>query len=783
MANALYFILISLYNNSHVFRISLGKCFEICRSIAFSYFLIFRCFLHLLLKHFGLVERSCCIAEVQKILPPDYEKRVGFKLELADKKEELPIETPPHARSILGHLVMFALALMLPLIIFSSLLIWHYSQAANRVLENDAQSYAKAMTDVMDNEIHTMIVLLTNGASCQESHSDLEELHDVFSHALQIREATLIYDEGIDRTFKKIGMLGGDVMHRDRSVDFLSRLKSQERYAVSSLLKANNGRTYTQISVPVFCDGEQKATLAINITPGYWKSIINRMSEWTAGNIGVVDRNARYIIISDDEHIIFSSDEEFMGARGERQGFQNLRLKMLNGLSGVVGSRSSDGTPTVLAFHRSVFSGWISVVEIPREIFNAPLRKGYTVLAISGGIFLFLSLIFAYQFGTRISKPVMQLASYAKRLGFEEPFIELYSPVSEVNEVSRLLSQSTSALENSYRALRESEERYRLATDVFQGAIVSYDGETGMIYCSPTYYEMFGNDMSWLKPVQDPELLMFHPDDREKLRAYLDSIFDSDIERQELEYRIKGPSGDWIWVWDRLAITRDENRAPMRIIGALLDITHRKVAEEHLALVVHELNHRVKNTLTIVQSIATNTLRSQIPQEEKLKLFEERLIALARTHDLLTKQGWEGANIRDIVELALAPYQQSGRQRFILCGPNIWVEAQASLSIAMALHELGTNASKYGSLSVDDGIVRITWVAENKEVGDDLEYTARLEWREEKGPPVKKPSHKGFGSRLIQRSLANDPNGDVTIDYAPQGVVCTFQWTRVKPHG
>lgn len=204
------------------------------------------------------------------------------------------------------------------------------------------------------------------------------------------------------------------------------------------------------------------------------------------------------------------------------------------------------------------------------------------------------------------------------------------------------------------------------------------------------------------------------------------------------------------------------------------DITERTRAEEHLRLLVNELNHRVKNTLATVQSIGAQSFRnvklSESATAAAKRAFEERLFALARAHDVLTRENWESAGLKDTVSEAIAPYRGStvGTDPFSVSGFDIRLMPQTALSLSMALHELSTNAVKHGALSKPEGRVRIAWT--ERESADGTVIAIR--WEEHGGPVVSRPARMGFGTRLIERGLARELNGEVNLSYEPTGVVC-----------
>lgn len=207
------------------------------------------------------------------------------------------------------------------------------------------------------------------------------------------------------------------------------------------------------------------------------------------------------------------------------------------------------------------------------------------------------------------------------------------------------------------------------------------------------------------------------------------------------------------------------------MIGAVLiavNITDRKRIEERQTLLLHELSHRVKNTLATVQSIVLQSLRATPSVDEARIAIDNRLVALGRAHDILIREGWDGADLRDVVTAAIRPFDAADGGAFVILGPAVRLAPGRALSIAMAVQELGTNATKYGALSVPGGGVRIDWTMEPDGTGRRL----RIVWREHDGPTVRPPTVKGFGTRMLERSLAYDLAGTVTLDYDPAGLRC-----------
>ena len=193
--------------------------------------------------------------------------------------------------------------------------------------------------------------------------------------------------------------------------------------------------------------------------------------------------------------------------------------------------------------------------------------------------------------------------------------------------------------------------------------------------------------------------------------------------------------------------------------------------QERQALLIAELNHRVKNTLATVQSLAHQTFRRAGSHDGARERFEARLMSLSRTHNLLNETSWTGALLKQVLALEIEPYIGDNR-RVVASGPNLRLPAPMAVAIGMILHELATNAAKYGALSVPDGRLDIEWTLA-QEHGQTK--ALRLCWRERNGPQVAPPSRRGFGSRLIEQTVAQQLNGDVSFSFEPEGLVCEFE--------
>jgi PAS domain S-box-containing protein len=307
-------------------------------------------------------------------------------------------------------------------------------------------------------------------------------------------------------------------------------------------------------------------------------------------------------------------------------------------------------------------------------------------------------------------------------------------------------------------ALRASEDHYRTAVELNPQVSWTSLPDGQLNHVSRRWFDWTGTTGlgdSWAGGL--------HPDDRQPtFDVWGRSVATG--EPYDIEHRVKMRNGSYRWARSRAFPRRDEKGAIILWYGATEDIHERKLAEERQRLLINELNHRVKNSLATVQAIAFQTLKGGIPLEEARARFEARLLALSRAHNMLTERNWEGATLARVVGEATA--HLAGPNRIQVEGPRIWLARKAALALALALHELLTNAGKYGALSTEAGTVSIRWDVEGDRLG--------LVWKERGGPEVSLPERQGFGSRLIERGLTTDLGGTARLIFERDGLRCVI---------
>ena len=311
--------------------------------------------------------------------------------------------------------------------------------------------------------------------------------------------------------------------------------------------------------------------------------------------------------------------------------------------------------------------------------------------------------------------------------------------------------------------LADSERRLKLSQNAARISALELDIASGTVMGLDGFWDLWGLTpresvhISVLEDIvlQEDRVVRSNPDTRTNGTAV-----------PNVEYRIRRPdTGEIRWVSRNVDFVHDETGKPVKMFGVMQDITARKSYEARQSMLTHELEHRIKNILAMVSAIASQTLRNTDIDTGRA-VFTERLRALATAHDLLNETHWTDASMMQVIgnTVTVFPVQQ-----ITIAGPPIALTPKMALSLALAIHELGTNALKYGALSTPNGRVSITWHIA-VEGAETLVWT----WRESGGPLVGKPSRRGFGSFLVERVLATDFEGEVRLDYSDGGLSCTL---------
>ena len=340
-----------------------------------------------------------------------------------------------------------------------------------------------------------------------------------------------------------------------------------------------------------------------------------------------------------------------------------------------------------------------------------------------------------------------------------------------------LKDQEQKAAEAEVEADQDETSPFVIAAETTRMAMVFTDAKAAghpIIFANDSFLKLTGYDRDEVM-AQSFDFLLASPDDDGTLREIKSCFEPGSDDSPDIRYRRKDGSEFWASLF--VNAVKDEQGEVVQHFSSLVDTTRYKTAQQHAALLIDELNHRVKNTLATVQSIVAQAMRGVSDPAVIRESIETRIAALSRAHDLLGRAKWDGAGLHDLACKALAPFSVADdhTDRITIEGENIRLSPKAVLALGIAFNELATNAVKYGALSVPEGTIQIEWRIDPTDVGDSIS----LEWIESGGPPVAAPKRTGQGMRFIEGSIAHELKGKADIAFDPTGLraILTFPLT------
>jgi PAS domain S-box-containing protein len=343
-------------------------------------------------------------------------------------------------------------------------------------------------------------------------------------------------------------------------------------------------------------------------------------------------------------------------------------------------------------------------------------------------------------------------------------FVELYRKTRELEnlnkELERRVADRTAELEAMTASLLESERRRDLALAAGRMGSWDWDAARGTCVWDEGQTQIFGVGSKAAEGTLEFVSQLVHPEDWRRLceefdEARAEGSFQTD-------FRIVRPDGSLRWCFAAGSVSVTTDGDVRRVSGVTVDITERKSAEERQLLLAREVDHRAKNALTIVQAIVRLTRASSV--KNYIAAIEGRISALAQAHTLLSEARWEGASIAKLIAEEIEPYRSTQPGKVLLAGENIVLSPDKAQALALALHELATNAAKYGALSNAPGRVSISWRLDGSSL--------MLSWEETEGPPLVPPAKLGFGTKIIRDSIRHQVGGEVELDWRPTGLSC-----------
>ncbi len=665
-------------------------------------------------------------------------------------------------RQVLWALVF---ALTLPAILIAGAGLYSGYRAEQETMDLRLQETVRALSFSLEREIEkSEIALRMLALSPHITNGDYAAFHQ------QAREAglpspswvVLVEPDGTMRLNTRVPY--GSPLSKSARRTALLKVQESRKPQLSDLnIGPNTKQPVVILDVPVIRDDKVAYILSAAIGPSVFQRLIADQRIAANWNAAVLDRGGRIVARS-------RAPERFVG-----QLSNPIVRDAINAASeGHVQSVTLDGIPVRTYFSKSPNYGWSFVMSVPSTELSASFKRSLFWLVVLAGCIL-MGVALAAFLSRLIARPVDQLVAQAQALGAGREVAGASTHMLEFDAIQKALTDAAADIREQERnreevlaRVAESEARLRLALNAGHLGSWEYTPSTGVFVTSPQCRANFGRSPD--EPFSYEDLIAsIHPDDRAR---QADAVARAVRNRTDLhvEYRTTWPDHSEHWV----RINGQVRTGPdglLSLVGVSQDITEYKLAEERRGILLHELNHRVKNTLATVQSVASMSRRAAEKGDPGAwDAFLGRVQGLAKTHDLLTATHWQGALLKDVLQNELEPYQDTMGQRIRLRGPKINLQPSAVLALGLAVHELATNATKYGSLTVPEGKVHVMWA-----VASALNPPVLLvEWVESGGPLVTPPERQGFGTKLIQRGLAQQLGGEIKLNFHPDGIRCVI---------
>ena len=660
-----------------------------------------------------------------------------------------------HAAAL--HLIAFAVAVAAPLLLLVGALLYRSVTLESEQIRQRISQVLEALTADIDRDMERRVALLeTLSTSPLLAAEDWPAFYKQAKDSLRGR-AYIVLAGRDGRQIVNTYVPYGEAPKLTGDPATVQKMLRTSRLVVSDLFTSLVAkRPVYNVSIPVLRDNEVRYVMSLGLLPEDLLSLLESQSlppDWSAA---IWDGNGVTMARTRDH-------ARLLGTAAPQSLMQQPPGQ-------VVRTTNLDGEEVLTAVSRGQWSNWTIGVAFPaalvdRQLNDSLLFWGATLLLVGA-----LAVGLAFLFGRTLTRPLAAATAAAGALGRGEPFTIRDSSIREINAVNDALRRARHDIDEGSAALRDSEEQLRAAAEAAQFGAHEYDVVHDRTRRSPQFLKILGAEDADATATFEAGLDFVHPDDRDVTRRRKQRILQHTKDRYQLEYRICRRDGQVRWVMDRGQVIRDKAGAAQRVIGVVLDITDIKEAEQRQRLLFDELNHRVKNTLSIVQALALQTLQTRPQPEEFADAFSDRLGSLARAHSLLTEDSWRGASLKDIVTTALSAFIDEGRS-IDIGGDAVMVPSGATVTLSLMLHELATNAAKYGALSVAKGRLAVRWTAAEMGAGTVVD----LRWQEDDGPPVSPPTNRSFGTRLLTSS-AKQLGAELELDYAAPGLRCHLRF-------
>jgi PAS domain S-box-containing protein len=668
----------------------------------------------------------------------------------------------PAGWSIQAHFLLYSSALLVPALIFSGLMIIRSASLERVAMENDIAAVARDVATATDRELAaTMTTLTALGSSPSLTDGDLKAF---YNQAVAARDVSGIDFFLTGRGGKLLLTTQSPWEQQQNAETGNSPVVAKDILAASAPVVSDiangerGGLPSFTVSIAVRRGAKPIFVLSALISSRRIHEILERSQlepGWTAT---VVDRHG--VVVASSQNFEKRAGIAWWGNRSGEPYTSSGLWRTTNG----------DGEPVLRAITRSQQSGWLISTTVPEAVANGPIVQSWALVAALALGFAMLSGLLAFLFGRRLSEPVRALVQDARGLGRGENVTPRLSSIVELRAVGEALSTASETRQSMERSLRVSEDRLRLALASAETGAWDWNLENGTLTWDQRMRELWGLDTE--DPVSyEVFRAALDPADRDATAAAILRAQDAENPAEyDVEYRVKGVrDGAERWIGAKGRAHFVEGVA-VRMTGTARDITDRKRWEDHTQLLMREVTHRSKNLLAVIQAMARQTKLASKDVNDFEVRFSGRLQALAAAHDLLVQRDWRGASMSEVVKSQLGHYLDQQSSQIELDGPSLIVTPEAAQNIGLAVHELSTNAAKYGALSVPEGRVKVRWDHGEASDGGRLQ----LSWVERGGPEVIQPSRRGFGQVVTEQLTARALHGSANLLFERSGVCWTL---------
>jgi len=666
--------------------------------------------------------------------------------------------------SIQAQLLLYSSALLIPALIFSGLMILRSASLERTAMEDEITDVVRSLATAIDRELSaTTTTLKALASSPALTEGDLKAFYNQATAARDVSGNDFILS---DTSGKQLLSTRADKGGADgAALDAKQILQAGTAY-VSNVHPAStidgappDGASTFNISVPVRRGKRPIYVLSASISPERIREILQR-AELDPGWVAVVTDRAGTVVAHSQD---YDAQKRPVSGKGR---VPTEKAAMWHGIG-------RNGEPLLRTSTYSRQSGWLISASVPESLANQPIIRSWILVATLAVSFALLSALLAYLFGRRISDPIRALANGAHQLGRGQRVEPIQSSILEVRAVGEALARASERRRQMEHSLRESEDRLRLALQSADTGTWDWDLVNGTLTWDRRMRELWGLNAN--DPVsQDVFVAALNPQDREAALAAIERAKDPNGDAEyDVEYRVTGVrDGEERWVAVR-GRAQFVDGAAVRMTGTARDITDSKRWEEHIRLLMREVTHRSKNLLAVIQAMARQTKLASRDVDDFEVRFSGRLQALAASHDLLVQRNWHGVSMRELVRSQLGHYLDQHASQISIEGESFIVTPEAAQNIGLAVHELSTNAAKYGALSVPEGRVEVRW----SRTGSDGDARLQVKWLESGGPAVEQPCRRGFGQVVTEQLAARALQGTADLKFEREGV----RWTLDIP--